>query len=221
MGGEPFFQDWLGAKMCWCLSSFSRICADVSRGQMFIAIIKQPLLWLCVLSVPLSLFLLSFHFVLCWGGFVQPAASAALWLEREGGRVLLSRTLCFIFIKRAAFLFAPALTCDSTDCSTTLLLRKSCTYNPLPHTTITRFSFLPSSNHALLELAIVPIVPAPPVVLPSGQCTSLLIFPLLLILLLYSNHQTFAKVILAKHKPHLFFLTSQHGTERRAVTVTK
>lgn len=52
--------------------------ADVSRGQMFIAIIEQPLLSSRVLSVPFSLFRLSFHLVPGWGDLVQPAASAAL-----------------------------------------------------------------------------------------------------------------------------------------------
>lgn len=63
-----------------------------------------------IACAPCPLLLVSALLSFCAGlrGLVQPAASAAaLWLEREGGRVLLSRTLCFIFIKWAAFDLLP------------------------------------------------------------------------------------------------------------------
>ena len=55
-----------------CVAPHPSFCADIWGGQMFIAIIKQPLLWLHALSVPFSLFLPSFHFVLGWGDWCSP-----------------------------------------------------------------------------------------------------------------------------------------------------
>lgn len=57
---------------------------------------------------------------------------------RKGGRESASQQDSVFYIhQKSCLLFAPALTCDSMDCSTTLLLRKLCTYHPLLHTTVT------------------------------------------------------------------------------------
>lgn len=76
-------------------------------------------------------------------GLVQPAAPAAWWLEREGGSAHLSRTLCFIFIKRAAFDLLPLWRVTLwTAAPHSLLLRKSCTY---PNTATTALKPQPFS----------------------------------------------------------------------------
>ena len=64
---------------------------------------------------------------------------------RMGGRESASQQDSLFYIHQKSCLwFAPSLTCDSMDCSTTLLLRKSCTYHPLFHTTRTAPPFSPS-----------------------------------------------------------------------------
>lgn len=129
------FQGWVWSKMCWCRSSFSRICADVSRGQMFIAIIKQPLLWLCVLC---PLLLVSALLSFCAGlGGIGAARHLCSSVIRKGGRESASQQDSLFYIhQKSCLLFAPALTCDSMDCSTTPLLRKSCGYHPLLYTVL-------------------------------------------------------------------------------------
>lgn len=109
---------------------------------MFIAIIKQPLLWLCVLRVPP---LLSFWAGLGGGiGAIRRLCSSVI---RMGGRESASQQDSLFYIHQKSCLwFAPSLTCDSMDCSTTMLLRKSCTYHPLFHTTLTPPPFSPFSS---------------------------------------------------------------------------
>lgn len=161
---------------------------------------------------------LSFHFGLGWGG-IGATRRLCSSVIRMGGRESASQQDSLFYIHQKSCLwFAPSLTCDSMDCSTTMLLRKSCTYHPLFHTTLTPstlFSLLfflpampppPPATH-LLKSATVP--PPPPAAEPSGQRTSLLISSLLLILLLSTNHQTFAKVIFAEGLPPLVSCTSR------------
>ena len=136
---------------------------------MFIANIRQPLFWSRALSVPFSLFRLSFHFVLGWGG-IGAARRLCGSVIRKGGRESASQQDSLFYIHQKSCLwFAPSLTCDSMDCSTTLLLRKSCTYHPpLPHhpphlpTLFSFLSFLPSSIHAPLPTWLLQTVTAHP-----------------------------------------------------------
>lgn len=151
--------------MCWChflLSHLSTLhpsfCADVSRGQMFIAIIKQPLLWSCVLSVPFCS-----PFILCWAEGIGAARLLCGSVIRKGGRESASQQDSLFYIHQKSCLwFAPSLTCDSMDCSTILLLRKSCTYHPLFHTSLTPPSFLPSLFPAILQPCPQPADYSPP-----------------------------------------------------------
>lgn len=113
-----FFQGWWGVRNCWCHFSFcvlphhTQHSAQMSRENKCLLLLWSRLCCDCVCSLSPSPCFFS-PFILCrgvlgWGAeLVQPVSSAAVWLEWEGGRVHLSRTLCFIFIKRAAFDLLP------------------------------------------------------------------------------------------------------------------
>lgn len=88
-------------------------------------------------------------FILGWagGGGIGAIRRLCSSVIRMGGRESASQQDSLFYIHQKSCLwFAPSLTCDSMDCSTTMLLRKSCTYHPLFHTTLTPPPFSPFSS---------------------------------------------------------------------------
>lgn len=159
-------------------------------------------------------------FILCSAEEIAAARRLCSLVIRKGGREGASQQDSLFYIHQKSCLwFAPSLTCDTVDCSTTLLLRKSCTY-PLcrrhrPKATAIFPSLLPPIRWCtphphptprstrqlqppLSSRRIHPVFSPPR---PGHE--SLFISQLLLILLLASNHRTFAKVILVENMLHL------------------
>lgn len=98
--------DAIPAPLASCHTAPIILCRCLKRTNVYCYYKAAFVVIACALC-PLLLVSALLSFCAGLGGLVQPAASAALWLEKEGGRMLLSRTLCFIFIKRAAFDLLP------------------------------------------------------------------------------------------------------------------
>lgn len=113
-GGEPFSKlsrgwkcvDVIPFSLASCLTTPIILCQCLKRTNVY-CYFKAGFVVIACARCPLLLVSALLSFCAGLRGLVQPTASAALWLEREGGRMLLSRTLCFIFIKRAAFDLLP------------------------------------------------------------------------------------------------------------------
>lgn len=108
---EPFRRAELGLKMRRCRFILCRTTPIILRRCLertnVYCYYKAAFVVIACALCPLLLVSALLSFCARLRGLVQPAASAARWLEREGGRAHLSRTLCFIFIKRAAFDLLP------------------------------------------------------------------------------------------------------------------
>lgn len=165
IGGEPFSELGGSENVLMPFQLLSHLCRCLKRTNVYCYYKAAFVVMVCSLC-PLLLVSALLSFCARLGGIGAACRLCSSVIRKRGRESASQQDSVFYIHQKSCLLFAPALTCDSTDCSTTLLLRKSCTYHPLLHTTITPFSFhsfLPS-NHALLQITIVPAVPTPPVV---------------------------------------------------------
>lgn len=163
MGGEPFSGLGGSENVLMPFQLLSHLCRCLKRTNVYCYYKAVFVVIVCSLC-PLLLVSALLSFCAGLGGIGAARRLCSSVIRKRGRESASQQDSVFYIHQKSCLLFARALTCDSTDCSTMLLLGKSCTYYPLLHTTITLFSFLPFSNHALLQPAIVPVVPTPPVV---------------------------------------------------------